>query len=125
MRPPRTPRAEAACVAPAAWAPQGLEERRRACPRWGFAAGNTFTPQGHAEPTWACLESGGAKLRLARAREPIIASQQGVLFYLSCADVPEMRVALAAAGVVAEPITYPFYAPHREFRIEHPDGPSR
>ena len=51
----------------------------------GFEVGNTFSPQGSTDPTWAGLESeGGAKRMLAFADEPVIAGQQAVLFDLYC-----------------------------------------
>jgi uncharacterized glyoxalase superfamily protein PhnB len=88
----------------------------------GFSVGNTFTPEGAADPTWAWLESGGAHLMIALADEPIDSAKQGVLFYVYCADVPKYRESLLAAGIDAGPITYSFYAPRGEFRVTDPDG---
>jgi hypothetical protein len=59
---------------------------------------------------------------LSKADEPVVASQQSVLFYAYCDDVPALRERLAAAGVPAGPIARPFYAPDGEFQIEDPDG---
>jgi len=88
----------------------------------GFTVGNTFTPPDAAEPSWAWLESGAAKLMVARATAPVIPSQQAVLFYVSCEDIRAMRADLQAAGVHAGPIQFPFYAAPGEFRLEDPDG---
>ena len=44
----------------------------------GFEAGDTFSPEGQQEVTWAQLRSGRAELMLARADEPVIPSQQAV-----------------------------------------------
>ncbi len=90
--------------------------------RLGFEIENTFTPPEQGDPSWANLASGRAQLMLARAEEPVIASQQAVLFYSYCDDVPGLRESLIAEGIEAGPIQYPFYAPRGEFRIEDPDG---
>lgn len=88
----------------------------------GFVVKNTFTPPGAGEPSWAFLESAGARFMVARATEPVMASQQAVLFYVYCDDVVVMRAQLQEAGLSAGPIEHPFYAPRGEFRIEDPDG---
>jgi catechol 2,3-dioxygenase-like lactoylglutathione lyase family enzyme len=88
----------------------------------GFKVGNTFVPPGQAEASWAWIESGGAHLMVARASEPVIASQQAVLFYLYCEDVSRHHVELQKLGVVVGEIQYPFYAPRGEFRVTDPDG---
>lgn len=86
----------------------------------GFEVGNTFTPDGDSEPSWAWLTSGGAQLMIARAEE-LIASEHAVIFYLYCDDVAAKRAELAAAGVAVGEIAYPFYAPRGEFRVNDPD----
>jgi len=88
----------------------------------GFDVDNTFTPPGEPEPTWAYLECGGAGLMIAKAAEPVVASQQAVLFYLYCEDVAVMKKALEKAGVACGAIQRPFSAPNGEFRVEDPDG---
>ena len=88
----------------------------------GFALGNTFTPPDASEPAWAWLESGGARLMVARATEPVIPSQQAVLFYVYCDDIGATHAALDARGIAPGPIQFPFYAAHGEFRVEDPDG---
>jgi len=90
--------------------------------RFGFEVQNSFTPSGQQEPSWASLFSDRAQLMLARADEPVIASQQAVLFYEYCDDVTALRERLMAEGVEPGPIQYPFYAPRGEFRIHDPDG---
>jgi catechol 2,3-dioxygenase-like lactoylglutathione lyase family enzyme len=88
----------------------------------GFRVAGDFTREGEPEITWASLESERAELMLAKASDPVIASQQAVLFYVYCDDVAVERKRLEAAGVRVSEITYPFYAPRGEFRIEDPDG---
>jgi predicted enzyme related to lactoylglutathione lyase len=90
--------------------------------RFGFEIENTFTPPEQKEPSWANLLSDRAQLMVARADEPVIPSQQAVLFYLYCDDVSALREYLIAEGIEAGPIQYPFYAPGGEFRIQDPDG---
>ncbi len=88
----------------------------------GFEIGNSFSPEGQEEPGWAWLDGGQVHLMLGQAEEPAVPSQQGVLFCLYCSDVAAMRTVLVQKGVSAGEITFPFYAPHGEFRIEDPDG---
>src|SRR5438132_8659448 len=66
--------------------------------RLGFRVGNTFTPPGQSEPTWAWLESGGARLMVTLASHPVEASQQAVIFCLYCEDVPSFHAALQKEG---------------------------
>lgn len=88
----------------------------------GFEVGGSFTPPGEDRPSWVSLQSGCAELMLARASEPVVASQQAVLFYLYCRDVAGMHGALADAGLAPGPIAKPFYNPDGEFRLVDPDG---
>ena len=98
--------------------PRSIEFYRKV----GFEVGNTFTPPERKEPTWAWLRSGSAHLMVARASHPVDASQQAVLFYLYCDDVPSFRGALERQGLAVGEITYPFYSPRGEFRLTDPDG---
>src|SRR5437868_5079908 len=62
--------------------------------RLGFDVGNTLIPPDQTEPVWAWLQSGKAQLMPAAADEPVVASQQAVLFYLYCDDVPAKHAEL-------------------------------
>ena len=64
----------------------------------------------------------GARLMLALADEPVVASDQAVLFYCWTPDVRSLRDELAAAGVEVGEISYPFYMPAGEIRLVDPDG---
>jgi catechol 2,3-dioxygenase-like lactoylglutathione lyase family enzyme len=88
----------------------------------GFEVRNSFAPEGRADPTWAWLQTGEARLMLALASEPVVADQQAVLFYLYCDDVPTTRCRLQEDGVPVGVIEYPSYAPRGEFRVHDPDG---
>jgi hypothetical protein len=89
----------------------------------GFALGNTHTPEGTTEPSWAWIRTdGGAQLMLAQASDPIDPGQQAILFYVYCDDAASFRDKLVGAGVEAGPIKKPFYAPRGEFRVTDPDG---
>jgi predicted enzyme related to lactoylglutathione lyase len=88
----------------------------------GFTVHNTVTPPGENVETWAWLECRDAALMLARATEPPVASQQGVLFYFYIEDVAAKHAELAAAGIAVGTITYPFYNKGGEFRVTDPDG---
>jgi hypothetical protein len=89
----------------------------------GFEGGNSHTPEGGTEPVWAWLRTrDGAQLMVAKASEPVDPKAQAVLYYVYCDDVAELRRQLIDAGVQAGEITYPFYAPKGEFRVQDPDG---
>lgn len=59
---------------------------------------------------------------LSQASEPIDPQQQAILFYFYCDDVISFRSKLLEAGVEADVVQYPFYAPRGEFRVTDPDG---
>ncbi len=88
----------------------------------GFAVRNTYVPDGAPAPVWAWLAAADAHLMISAASAPIDPTQQAVLFYVYCDDVPGMRQRLLTAGIEAGPIAYPFYSPRGEFRIADPDG---
>ena len=90
--------------------------------RLGFMVGNSFTPDGEEGPTWCWLSSERGDLMLGKAREPVVANEQRVLFYGYCDDVQATHSELAAAGIEVGPVTTPFYNPGGEFRIVDPDG---
>jgi hypothetical protein len=71
---------------------------------------------------WVHVACEQADLMLTRASEPVVASQQAVLFYLYSPNLVALRDHLLAAGVKVSPITYPEYMPKGEIRIEDPDG---
>lgn len=71
---------------------------------------------------WAHISCGNADLMLTRASEPVVPSQQAVLFYLYSPNLIALREHLIAAGVSVSPITYPAYMPKGEIRAEDPDG---
>jgi hypothetical protein len=63
-----------------------------------------------------------ADLMFARASDPVIASQQAVLFYLYSPELIALRAHLLGNGVKVSPISYPDYMPKGEIRVEDPDG---
>jgi hypothetical protein len=88
----------------------------------GFRVANTFVPPAQTEPAWAWLECGTASLMISKATAPIIAEQQGVLFYVYVDVVADKHAEFAAAGIVVGEITYPFFNAKGEFRVTDPDG---
>ena len=82
--------------------------------------GSLRNPAGYLQ--WVHLSCGQADLMFARASEPVVRSQQAVLFYLYSPDLIALREHLLAAGVKVSPITYPDYMPKGEIRVEDPDG---
>jgi catechol 2,3-dioxygenase-like lactoylglutathione lyase family enzyme len=71
---------------------------------------------------WVDLVCEQAHLMFSRASDPVIPSQQAVLFYLYSPDLIALREHLLASGVKVSPITYPDYMPKGEIRVEDPDG---
>ncbi len=88
----------------------------------GFEVGNTFTPSGRTEPSWASLHSGGARFMVSTASDPADASQQAFILYLYCEDVASFHQELQTKGIGVGEIAYPFYNPRGEFRVADPDG---
>jgi hypothetical protein len=82
--------------------------------------GSLRAPSGDLQ--WVHLACDQAELMFARASDPVIASQQAVLFYLYSPDLIALREYLLASGVKVWPITYPDYMPKGEIRVEDPDG---
>ncbi len=82
--------------------------------------GKLKNPAGELQWAWLAFE--GAQLMVTRASEPVIASQQAVLFYLYSPNLVVLREHLVARGVKVSAITYPDYMPKGEIRVEDPDG---
>jgi catechol 2,3-dioxygenase-like lactoylglutathione lyase family enzyme len=71
---------------------------------------------------WAHVACEGAELMFARASEPVVASQQAILFYLYTPSLIALRDHLLTSGVRVSAITYPDYMPKGEVCVEDPDG---
>src|SRR5216684_5376507 len=69
---------------------------------------------------WAHIACEQADLMLTRASEPVVASQQAVLFYLYSPNLVALREHLIAVGVRVSLITYPEYMRKGEIRIDDP-----
>ena len=82
--------------------------------------GSLKAPSGQLR--WVHLGCEQADLMFARASDPVIASQQAVLFYLYSPDLIALRVHLLGNGVKVSPITYPDYMTKGEIRLDDPDG---
>lgn len=88
----------------------------------GFEVGNTHADEVSGETDWAALERGNAALMLAKSSEPVVPSQQAVLFYLYYDDIVATHAALGQLGLAVGAMAYPFYCPKGEFRLVDPDG---
>ncbi len=106
----------------------------------GFDCESRFT--GEAGVTnFAGLVAGQAKIFLAKASEPVVPSEQAVLFYLYSNDVAGLRRHLLNKGLldggsppgegpaihlpernVVFDLRYPFYMPAGELRVHDLDG---
>jgi hypothetical protein len=90
----------------------------------GFTVRNSYRPEEHdGELTWVWIRSGQADLMLGLAEEPVLASQQAILFYMYVKeDIEGIRSQLIELGESPGPIEHPFYLPRGEFRLTDPDG---
>ena len=87
----------------------------------GLAVRNTFhNPQ--EQLVWAHVQCEGAELMFSIASDPVVPSQQAVLFYLYSPDLVALRNHLLAKGVKVSPITYPHYMTKGEIRVDDLDG---
>ncbi|MGH9810801.1 MAG: VOC family protein [Terriglobia bacterium] len=87
----------------------------------GFEVRNTVVePDGHLQ--WAWLQNGQADFMIARSARPMNPDGQDVLFYLYAPDAVAYRYELQGRGVKVGQMSYPFYSPRGEFRVDDPDG---
>jgi hypothetical protein len=82
--------------------------------------GSLRVPSG--ELKWVHLACDQAELMFSCASDPVIPSQQAVLFYLYSPDLIALREHLLANHVKVSAITYPDYMPKGEIRVDDPDG---
>ena len=82
--------------------------------------GSLRNPSGELQ--WVHLACETAELMLTRATRPVVASQQGVSFYLYSPGLIALREHLVANGVKVSPIAYPSYMPKGEIQVDDPDG---
>lgn len=71
---------------------------------------------------WVSLANCGAGLMFGRASEPVIASQQAVVFYLYSPNLVALREHVLANGIRVSEVTYPEYMPKGEICLNDPDG---
>ena len=95
--------------------------------RLGLSVRNTHEVDGRL--VWAFLTSDSddpnaaqARLMVALADSPIVASDQEVLFYCWTSNVRRLHDELASTGIDVGDIEHPFYMPAGEFRMVDPDG---
>jgi hypothetical protein len=82
--------------------------------------GSLRDPAGNLQ--WVHLNCVHADVMFTRASEPIVPSQQAVVFYLYSPDLVALREHLLTRGVKVSNITYPDYMPKGEICLEDPDG---
>jgi hypothetical protein len=81
---------------------------------------NTYEEAGRR--VWCWLERHQARLMLAEADAPVVASEQAVLFYVYAHALEELHRRLAEAGLDPGPIESGAPGPDRQFGISDPDG---
>jgi catechol 2,3-dioxygenase-like lactoylglutathione lyase family enzyme len=77
---------------------------------------------GSGNVQWAHVACERADLMFARATEPVVPSQQAVLFYLYSPNLVMLPEHLISAGIHVPAIIYPDCMPKGEARVEDPDG---
>jgi Uncharacterized protein conserved in bacteria len=87
----------------------------------GFHATTVFTPPDQDEPSFARVDSGGARLMLVRGHA-IKPDEQGMILTLYCDDVAATHAALRATGVRVGDLTFPPERPGGRFGLTDPDG---
>lgn len=87
----------------------------------GFEPISTVGSRGEDE-WWVYLQADRARLMLAAANEPLVAEEQGVLFYLYTDDLQRLRDQLVGAGLDPSPLRHPSHMPAGEIRLHDPDG---
>lgn len=88
--------------------------------RFGFKVEDTYDVG--EERVWCWLERDQARLMLAKADAPVVASEQAVLFYLYAHNMDELRAELAQVGLEPTEVKPGGPGPDREFRVFDPDG---
>jgi catechol 2,3-dioxygenase-like lactoylglutathione lyase family enzyme len=87
----------------------------------GLELRNTFKNL-QGKLVWAHVQCEGAELMFSQASDPVVPSQQAVLFYLYSPDLVALREHLLTHGLKVLPISYPQHMPKGETRVEDPDG---
>lgn len=82
--------------------------------------GNLRNPSGKFQ--WVHLGCDHAEVMFTQTSEPVMASQQSVLFYFYSPQLVQLREHLLSHGVTVSGVTYPSYMPKGEIRVEDPDG---
>jgi len=89
----------------------------------GFELGNEPLKNDQGTQFFAWLHHGqAAQIMVTSARRPLNTGAQDMMFYLYVDDLKAYREAVGTRGVAVGEITYPFWSPNGEFRIDDPDG---
>ena len=89
----------------------------------GFEVGNQPLMNDQGVKTFAWMHHGSAaQIMLSSSRRSQKAEARDVMFYLYVTDMPAYREQAIARGVAVGEVTYPFWSPQGEFRVDDPDG---
>ncbi len=89
----------------------------------GLELRDTFhNPKGQL--VWAYVKCEGAELMFSLASDPVVPSQQAVLFYLYCKDLVALRDHLMTHGVKAVPSAIPGTCPRERRALKIPTAMS-
>jgi len=89
----------------------------------GFQLGNEPLKDDQGVKIFAWMHYGGAaQIMLTRMGRPPNPGVRDVMFYLYVTDMPAYREQVISRGVAVSEVTYPFWSPNGEFRVDDPDG---
>jgi len=89
----------------------------------GFEVGNTPLKNDQGVLTFVWMHRGdAAQIMLTLTGQPLSSEARGIMFYLYVTDMPTYREQIISRGVTAGDVTYPFWSPGGEFRVDDPDG---
>ena len=89
----------------------------------GFEVGNEPLKNDQGITTFVWMHHGSAaQIMLTRTGRPQNPDGRGVMFYLYVADLPAYREQVISRGIKVGELTYPFWSPQGEFRVDDPDG---
>ena len=89
----------------------------------GFELGILPLKNDRGVKTFAWLHRGQAsQVMVTLTNRPLNPGAQDVMFYLYVDDMPAYRPQLIERGVKVGEVTFPFWSPGGEFRVDDPDG---
>ena len=87
----------------------------------GFELGNEPLKNDLGVKTFSWMHHGSAA-QIMLTRAVLDSGSRHVMFYLYVSDMTAYRQQVISRGVAVGEVTYPFWSPNGEFRVDDPDG---